>query len=243
MAPSLSDAEWKELVRRHRELAAIPSELRRHALGIAARAGETVFRLGEPPRRMLWVLEGEVRLVRRSRDGVEIVLQRAASGFIAEASLESPRYHCDAVAAATSRLLGFPMARFKDSLQRDEGFRNFWMARLATELRAQRAQCERLGLRSAAERIVHYIETEGTNGRLELQRTRKAWAAELGLTHEALYRVLASLRRAGGLSVIENDGALVLTLGARSLRAHPRTRRSRGSPRLPPRSAGSGRRR
>jgi hypothetical protein len=51
-----------------------------------------------------------------------------------------------------------------------------------------RSQCERLALNSAADRIEHYIESEGRDGRLELKRTRKAWAAELGLTHEALKR-------------------------------------------------------
>jgi hypothetical protein len=47
---------------------------------------------------------------------------------------------------------------------------------------------------------------------LELARTRKAWAAELGLTHEALYRALASMQRAGSVTVLERDGALVLTM-------------------------------
>jgi CRP-like cAMP-binding protein len=74
-----------------------------------------------------------------------------------------------------------------------------------------RSQCERLALRGATDRIEHYIEAEGNNGRLELSRTRKAWAAELGLTHEALYRALARLQRSGRISAAENDGVLVLT--------------------------------
>jgi CRP-like cAMP-binding protein len=86
------------------------------------------------------------------------------------------------------------------------------MRRLAREVHALRSQSERLALRSAAERIEHYIESEGHNGRLELARTRKAWAAELGLTHEALYRALASMQRAGSITAVERDGALVLTL-------------------------------
>jgi DNA-binding transcriptional regulator YhcF (GntR family) len=49
-------------------------------------------------------------------------------------------------------------------------------------------------------------------------RTRKAWAAELGLTHEALYRALANLERAGRISAARRKGRLVLTLNA-ALRA------------------------
>ena len=196
----------------HPALAALPARLRAQAVPIAAAAGEMVFRRGARPARMLFVLEGEVRLVRISPGGAEIVLQRASSGFLAEASLEAARYHCDAIAAADSRLLAFPIGPFRDALRRDATFRGFWIARLAREVRLLRSQNERLALRSAAERIEHYIEAEGEQGRLELGRPRKAWAAELGLTHEALYRTLASLRRSGRLSISESGGRPALTL-------------------------------
>ena len=161
---------------------------------------------------MFLVLEGEVRLVRNSPGGAEIVLQRSSSGFLAEASMEASRYHCDAMAAADSRLLAFPIGPFRDALRSDETFRAFWMARLASEVRLLRSQNERLALRSAAERIEHYIEAEGEQGRLELKRSRKAWAAELGLTHEVLYRTLAGLQRSGRLTASKNAERLTLTL-------------------------------
>jgi CRP-like cAMP-binding protein len=214
MTGPLTHLDWIGLMKAHPELVALPASLRRQAIHIVAAAGETVFRLGSQPRNMLWVLDGEVRLVRRSRNGAEIVLQRAYSGFVAEASMESSRYHCDAVAATDSRLLGFPIQSFREAVRRDEKFRTFWMRRLAREVRLLRAQCERLNLRSATDRIEHYIEAEGDNGRLELRRTKKAWAAELGLTHEALYRTLASLQEAGRITAVEREGVLVLTLNA-----------------------------
>jgi CRP-like cAMP-binding protein len=196
----------------HPDLAALPARLRGQAVEVVAAAGEIVFRRGARPARMFFVLEGEVRLVRISTSGAEIVLQRASSGFLAEASLESARYHCDAIAAADSCLLAFPIGAFRDALRRDEAFRSFWIARLAREVHVLRSQCERLALRGAAERIEHYIEAQGDHGRLELSRSRKAWAAELGLTHEVLYRTLAGLRRSGRLSVIEDGGRPILTL-------------------------------
>ena len=86
------------------------------------------------------------------------------------------------------------------------------MRRLAREVRLLRARCERLSLRSAASRVVHYIESEGRDGRIELRCARKAWAAELGLTHAALYRALASLRRAKRIAIVEISSGCVLTL-------------------------------
>lgn len=210
----LDDAAWNALARAHPELAHFPAQLRDAAREIRARAGETLFRVGGRPSLMLFVADGEVRLVRRSAGGAEVVLQRARSGFVAEASLESMRYHCDIEAAAESRLLGFPIDRFGLALEHDAAFREFWMRRLAIEVRKLRAQCERLSLHGAAARIMHYIEAEGLDGRLELHQTRKSWATELGLTHEALYRALASLQREGRISVLEQDGAIVLGTGA-----------------------------
>ncbi|MCZ7653606.1 MAG: hypothetical protein M5R42_03950 [Rhodocyclaceae bacterium] len=60
------------------------------------------------------------------------------------------------------------------------------MAQLAREVRMLRARCERLSLHGAEARILHALESEGTEGTLTLAQSRKAWAADLGLTHEAL---------------------------------------------------------
>ena len=85
------------------------------------------------------------------------------------------------------------------------------MDQLAREVRKLRAQCERLSLHGAAERIMHYIETEGIEGALELSQSRKAWAAELGLTHEVLYRTLSRLQAEGELEINDRRIAVVQT--------------------------------
>lgn len=192
---------WPALAADHPELAHIPAALRDAARLRALAAGETLFRQGERPKAMHCVLDGEVRLLRRSRDGGEVVLQRSRGGFFAEASLESKAYHCDAEATAAGRLLCFPMKAFREALEGDAAFRSAWMALLAREVRRLRARCERLSLHGAEARIRHAIESEGTAGTLVLAQSRKAWAAELGLTHEALYRALARLQAAGALAV------------------------------------------
>ncbi len=163
-------------------------------------AGQTLFRSGEPPAKMFVVIGGELRLVRVSPAGQQIVLQRARSGFIAEASLYQPAYHCDAIAARHSELLALPRKSVIQALT-TPAFRNALFAQMADELRRLRTLNERLGLKTARERILHYLETEGRDGRLELQQTRKAWAEELGLTHEALYRALSALKEARVISI------------------------------------------
>jgi CRP-like cAMP-binding protein len=161
---------------------------------------------------MFFVLAGEIRLIRRSRAGGEIVLQRSRAGFIAEASLGQSTYHCDGVVPVTTEVLSIPQSAFIQALE-DPPFRGEWLSHLCHELRRQRALSERLSLRSAADRILHFIGSESADGRLVLGQSKKDWAAQLGLTHEAVYRGLAELTRKGLIGV---DGRTIWLRGTSS---------------------------
>ena len=104
------------------------------------------------------------------------------------------------MAVASSEVLAIPSKAFTAALA-VECFRTVWIGHLARELRRVRAQAERLSLKAARERIIHYIENEGDGGSVTLNQSKKDWAAELGLTHEALYRVLSEMKKSGQLTV------------------------------------------
>lgn len=205
--------DWQALIDSQPALATVPPRLRVVAEHRQIDAGETLFRLGDPLQGVFCVVAGEVRLIRRARNGAEIVLQRSRGGFFAEASLGTKEYHCDAVAAEPGAVLRFPARAFRAALDEDVRFRGAWMDHLAREVRKLRAQCERLSLKSAAQRIVHYIDSEGADGVATLIQSRKAWAAELGLTHEALYRTLRRLQADGTLHIDANRITLGRPLG------------------------------
>ncbi len=195
--PIAAYIDWPALIRTHAELSLLPAPLRATATVCSFGKDEAVFRRGARPQAVYFLLVGEVRLVRRSHAGGEVVLQRARRGFFAEASLESAAYHCDAIAAEPSEVLSIPLGATHEALDADAAFRRAWTAHLSRELRRSRAQGERLALKSARERILHYLESEGTDGVITLTMSRKAWAAELGLTHESLYRTLGRLEAEG----------------------------------------------
>jgi CRP-like cAMP-binding protein len=119
---------------------------------------------------------------------------------LAEASLDQPTYHCDAIVVRPAELLIISRKAFIDALS-NEKFRSSWLQHLASELRRVRAQAERLSLKTARERIIHYIEMEGDAGSIVLNCSKKQWADELGLTHEALYRALARMERSSQISI------------------------------------------
>lgn len=185
----------------HDQAEAWPEHLRRLGVRSDLRAGDRLFLGGSAPTHVYWVESGEIVLQRDSLQGQTLILQRVREGFVAEASLQARHYHCDALASRASVVWGFARPRLLQLLQETPGLALWWAARLAGQLRAARLRCERLSLRSAEQRIVHAVETEGRDGVLVLPSTRRAWAAELGLSPEALYRALARLQRDAVLNV------------------------------------------
>jgi len=203
---------WRELIVRHHGLALIPEALAECAWRQHFSRGELLFHAGNKPRGMLFLLAGEVRLVRISHDGGEVILQRSHCGFVAEASLNTPAYHCDAVAVSDGELLGFPIGPFRRALEMSD-FRDLWISLLSRQVRTLRACCERLALNGTAERVIHYLQSEECAGVVTLPRTKKAWAAELGVSHEGLYRTLARLQREGRITV-DGDRVTLLPNGS-----------------------------
>ena len=188
----------------------LPDELQALCTPSACARGDVLFRQGKKPTRMLFVTRGEVVLRRLGRQGEHVVLHRTRHGFVGEASLESARYHCDAVVTASGEVVAIPIEAVKQALAADSRFARRWIAMLNREVKRLRAQCERLSLKGVKQRLVHLIETEGRDGRLTMGSGLKSIAAELGVTHEALYRAVAELEKSGGLRRHENFLVIVV---------------------------------
>ncbi|MES2947701.1 MAG: Crp/Fnr family transcriptional regulator [Pseudomonadota bacterium] len=175
----------------------LPAELQRLATHKPVQRGDQLFRQRSKPSQMFFVAHGEVVLQRLGIQGETVVLQRVQQGFVAEASLQSPRYHCEAVMTSSGSLIAIPMDALRKTLQHDVLFATRWISMLNQELKRLRTQCERLSLVGIKDRVTHLIETEGKDGRLILRASLKSIAAEIGVTHEALYRTLAAMEKEG----------------------------------------------
>jgi len=186
----------------------LPEAVRGAGETLKAAARQRLARQGDAPRYMYYVVAGEVRLIRVGRQGELFILQRVRRGWVAEASLFARRYHCDLQTATPTTFVRVPLAALRTALDTSPEFRRYWIECLSVEVRRLRGACERLGLRRAEQRVVHAIESDGIDGELRLGESLKDWAAELGLTHETLYRALARLERSGVLK--RAGGALVL---------------------------------
>ena len=188
--------------------ALLPDGLQTHCTSSPCTRGDLLFKQGKKPTHMLFVAHGEVVLQRLGKQGESVVLHRTRRGFIGEASLQSLRYHCDALVTVTGDFVAIPVEPFRQMLASDSEFASRWIATLNQEVRRLRAQCERLSMKGVKKRLLHLIETEGKDGRLPLGAGLKSMASELGVTHEALYRAVADLEKAGALH--RDDNSLIV---------------------------------
>ncbi len=183
-----------------------PTDWLPHACGkdadeITISAKDYLFRLGDAPRSLYLLVEGEARARRFGTDGAEIVMQRSRTGeLFAEAGMVAPHYSCEGYCPIDSRIIRLPIATLKQQIASNGDFALRFSQFLAMTMRRQCARYERLRLKRASERILHYLNCELTGpagGDLELDIPLADWADDLGLEPETLYRALADLEKKG----------------------------------------------
>lgn len=159
---------------------------------LAYAADEAVFRQGDPVRQLFFVTAGAVHLVRHQESGAPIVLQRAGPGAIlAEASLYSDTYHCDAVAVAKSALWAVSKPALLARMEQRPALAAALIRRFAHELQHARFHAELLSMKTVAARLDAWL---GWHGALPPRGEWMRLAAELGVSPEALYREIAKRR-------------------------------------------------
>jgi CRP-like cAMP-binding protein len=173
--------------------------------------GEALFRQGDATVAIYIVRNGRVRLVRHLEDGSTVALHAAqADGTLAEAALFAEVYHCDAIADVASEVIVIPKADLLAVLKANPQACLALAADLASQVRDLRARLELRNIRAAPERILHWLRIHaiGAPPTVRLMRPWTEIAAEIGLTHEAIYRALAALERDG--RIIRNQEQVVL---------------------------------
>jgi CRP-like cAMP-binding protein len=176
-------------------------------------AGSLLLRQGEKSVGMFFLTSGRLRMQRITPDGGMVTLHVVRPGeTFAEASLFADSYQCDIIAESDAAVWLYPKVDLTRRLRENPD--SLWelTSGLARSLHGMRLRYELKQIRSAPERVLQYLRLrdDGT-GVYHASGTLKEMASELGLTHEALYRALATLERQkhisradGGLRIMRN---------------------------------------
>ncbi len=178
-------------------LASLFEEFNIKSTSLFLKKGDIAFRFGDTTQSIYRVITGQIQLFREDLNANRIILHQAFSGqFFAEASINSDRYHCTAQSVVDTELQVINLEYFRHLLKKDNAFSNAWINHLSTELRRQRASTERLNLKTAVEKITHYILTEGnTQGEIHIKVPLTEVAQIIGLSRESLYRTLSKMKK------------------------------------------------
>ncbi|WP_261336659.1 Crp/Fnr family transcriptional regulator [Rhizobium leguminosarum] len=152
--------------------------------------GQHIFNQGDAITWLHLMQAGTVHLVRHQADGNVAILQRASPGtVIAEASVFSSRYHCDALAVTASEALIIPVNSVRRLLRSDCVFAETWASYLSHQLQQARKRAEIASLKTVAARLNAWLAWN--DGLLPPKGEWKNLANEIGVSPEALYRELA----------------------------------------------------
>lgn len=164
-------------------------------------AGSALFRQGDAAFGIFRLVSGKISLIRVTPEGRQAPTHTVRHGeLFAEASLFSERYHCDAVALLDSEVLVYPKARLTRQLKENKEELWAFTADLARHVQSLRTRLTLMQIRSAPARVLQALQLRcDAKGTWEMDGTLKQFAEDIGLTHEALYRALATLERDGAI--------------------------------------------
>ena len=189
----------------------------RSASPIDLRAGQTLCQAGDPADSVYVVLDGEVEIISRSAEGVDVRIAALAHGAIIGemAALEGGARSVDMVASRRSRLYRIPRHALIEVLRTDAEAALELIVELSRRLRASNAALEasvRLGLGGRLARLLSL----SANVRGVVALTQTELARRLGVSREKVNRRLHEWVAAG---IIASDASGIRILSPARLRA------------------------
>jgi CRP-like cAMP-binding protein len=174
--------------------------------------GETIFVEGDPPKGLMIVREGAVKIYKTGDGGREQILEIEGSGrSVAELPLFDGRpYPASCAAVHDSVLLLIRPRDFQELLEQHPDLTRTVIASLAFRLRRMVMLVQELSLRDVRQRLLDlFQEFAKDGGSFELDLSHQELAARIGTVREIVSRTLAKLAQEGAIRV---DGKTVTLL-------------------------------
>lgn len=186
--------------------------------------GEYLFEHGQAAERFFLVLNGHIKLLRLSPEGIEKVFEIIKPNeTFAEAMMFMPNalYPVSAQAIGNTELLSFDSKTFVSLLKESMETCFFLMFEMSKRLRMWINEIDNLTLQNATYRLVNYLlyqlpEDAPNQGEISFQIPKHVIASRLSIKPETLSRILNTLTTEGLISV---QGRTILLHDLNKLRA------------------------
>ncbi len=165
---------------------------------------ETLFLEGDPPRGLLVVRAGAVKIFKTGDAGREQILEIEGPGrSVAELPLfDGLPYPASAAAVEDAVILEISVAEFERLLARHPELTRAVIASLASRLRRLVGLVQELSLMDVRGRLLEFLrETSGGRSTFELHLSHQEIAARIGTVREIVSRLFGRLAKEGVLQV------------------------------------------
>ena len=162
-----------------------------------------LFRAGDAPAALHFVLTGRVRVARRTSDGSSVLHFEDAGGVLGEIPVfGGGPYPATATAAEPVQCAVLPAAVVERLLREEPEFARFALRRLATRARAVLDRLDELSSYTVTARLARHLVAmtdDSTSREIVLGMSQASLADRLGTAREVLVRSLRSLCDAGAI--------------------------------------------
>jgi CRP/FNR family transcriptional regulator, dissimilatory nitrate respiration regulator len=172
---------------------------------------EILFYQNEPAKAIFVVESGGIKLIHYACTGKTVNHYSVKPGeYFAEVALFNEVYVCTAIAESSTRVISFSKQLFLSSLEKNSNLSRNFIEQLARRLHQTKILLELRGIRSASDRVLHYLRimTPVNEKILNLEQPLKDVANDIGLSPEVLSRTLTQLQNKGILTRIK--GKIIL---------------------------------
>ncbi len=195
------------------------------AAGHEFRDGAAIFGDGQRCGGLPLVLQGAVKVFKRSEHGREIVLYRVGRGetciLTSSCLLGGTDYTAEGVAEGALRVALLPPELFHRMIAESPPFRHFLFSMLSTRLSDLMERVERLAFHRIDRRIAGFLVERSGAGFSSVAMTHQQIADEIGSVREMATRALGQMAEHGlvelsraGVRIVDADGLRMLAQGA-----------------------------
>ncbi len=209
-------------------LAELPTGLRDQVVAAATihefRDGSAIFTEHQSCNGLPLVLQGDIKVFKRSDAGREIVLYRAARGetciLTSSCLIGGADYSADGVAEGALRIAVLPPPLFQRMIAESDAFRHFLFALLSDRLTDLMERVERLAFHRLDRRLAEFLIERDDAGFRIVAMTHQQIADEIGSVREMATRTLGQFAEHGlvelsraGVRIVDVEGLRALAAG------------------------------